>query len=390
MKSNRNVAMVLSNPFTNDPRVYKEAIALIKSDYHVKVFAWDRDCIHPKHDCIDGIVVERIRVKSTYELGILQVPALLLFSFRVILSLSRSQYEVIHCHNLETLLVGILASCMKGLEIVFDAHETVFYSDTRGFRWLTVQMGKIIERLLVKRASCAIMVNDFQYDKYQKMGVRNLKLVPNYPECHLVAQPSSPCAKPVVVIGRIGSIYADAGIEELIDAFDLLRKEYIHVKLMVVGTAGGGDLDLIKKKISAIGSGARFVSGYHYSERGRYYSQIDICIIASHPNSWHKYVPTPTKLFETLGFGVPVITTGIGQRGRIIKEENCGIVIDEVSPESIADAAKILIGNPELRRKMGENGQRAIREKYNWDISVKELLAAYKCLPKKSKNQKGN
>ena len=36
-----------------------------------------------------------------------------------------------------------------------------------------------------------------------------------------------------------------------------------------------------------------------------------------------------------------------------------------------------LVENPELAWNMGENGRRAVHEKYNWDIEERKLLSLY-------------
>ena len=50
----------------------------------------------------------------------------------------------------------------------------------------------------------------------------------------------------------------------------------------------------------------------------------------------------------------------------------------ETAQTEIAQAIKYLLEHPELRHKMGENGRRAVREKYNWENEAQKLLAVYK------------
>jgi len=48
--------------------------------------------------------------------------------------------------------------------------------------------------------------------------------------------------------------------------------------------------------------------------------------------------------------------------------------------EEIAQAIEYLITHPEEARKMGENGRRAVEEKYNWEKEAQKLLALYEQL----------
>ncbi len=85
----------------------------------------------------------------------------------------------------------------------------------------------------------------------------------------------------------------------------------------------------------------------------------------------------PTKFFEALGFGKPVVTTDIGGIGRIVRDEECGTILESVDSESIAAQLRPLLRSGEVRREMGRRGVLAIREKYSWDESASTLLKAY-------------
>ena len=55
-----NVLMILSNPFLVDPRVHKEAKALVDDGHKVTVIVWDRKKAYPPEDTVDGINLVRI------------------------------------------------------------------------------------------------------------------------------------------------------------------------------------------------------------------------------------------------------------------------------------------------------------------------------------------
>jgi hypothetical protein len=61
----KRVLMLLSNPFLPDPRVEKEATALIDAGFHVKILAWDRGKKKPQVTKEKGIDDQRIWTNST-------------------------------------------------------------------------------------------------------------------------------------------------------------------------------------------------------------------------------------------------------------------------------------------------------------------------------------
>ncbi len=66
--------------------------------------------------------------------------------------------QVVHCNDLDTLLVGALAKRYFGSRLVYDAHEYYPASDPDG-RWLDRSFFALIERFLIRRADAAVTVN---------------------------------------------------------------------------------------------------------------------------------------------------------------------------------------------------------------------------------------
>lgn len=54
-----------------------------------------------------------------------------------------------------------------------------------------------------------------------------------------------------------------------------------------------------------------------------------------------------------------------------------GICVDPLKPEEIAKAIEYLIEHPDEARRMGENGRKAVLEKYNWENESKKFLKLY-------------
>jgi len=57
--------------------------------------------------------------------------------------------------------------------------------------------------------------------------------------------------------------------------------------------------------------------------------------------------------------------------------------VDPLDPKAIAQAIEHLLTHPEEARQMGENGRRAVVEKYNWGQEKEKLLNLYEELLKR-------
>jgi len=88
----------------------------------------------------------------------------------------------------------------------------------------------------------------------------------------------------------------------------------------------------------------------------------------------------PTKLFEYMQAGIPVIASDFPGFRAIVSTERCGLLVDPLDPASIARAIEYLLGHPEEAREMGQRGQEAVRKTFNWVSEESKLLALYAAL----------
>ncbi len=116
----KKVLMLLSNPFLPDPRVEKEAKALSSAGYEVKVLAWDREGAMPPS--MQGEGFEVLRVPTRFAKGRFFV-GLPVFFLKVVLKGLRSDCQVVHAHDFDTLPQAVLIAKMKGAKLVYDSHE---------------------------------------------------------------------------------------------------------------------------------------------------------------------------------------------------------------------------------------------------------------------------
>lgn len=89
-----------------------------------------------------------------------------------------------------------------------------------------------------------------------------------------------------------------------------------------------------------------------------------------------------TKVYEYMSMGLPVIISDNTYARKVMEEYEFGICVDPENIEEIAAKIKFLLNNPTIAQRMGENGKKAIREKYNWNIEERKLIDLYKGLMK--------
>ena len=118
------VAMVVSNGHHPDPRVHKEAIALVEAGFDVTIHAFDRENNLSAQEDMDGYRVVRYNVSRPVSSG----SANMIFhnkKFRKMVGsrLLETKPEIIHYHDADTLALGVRMKKEYGAKLVFDMHD---------------------------------------------------------------------------------------------------------------------------------------------------------------------------------------------------------------------------------------------------------------------------
>jgi glycosyltransferase involved in cell wall biosynthesis len=116
-----------------------------------------------------------------------------------------------------------------------------------------------------------------------------------------------------------------------------------------------------------------------HDEVWQWYAGCDCGVVLSLPLKRHK-VGLPVKMFEFMAAGLPVVVSDFPLCRDIVEGNRCGVCVDPENLEQVAKVIRRLKDDPETRREMGENGRRAVVEKYNWQAEAEKLLALYRAM----------
>jgi glycosyltransferase involved in cell wall biosynthesis len=81
----------------------------------------------------------------------------------------------------------------------------------------------------------------------------------------------------------------------------------------------------------------------------------------------------PSKIFEAMGAGRPIVLGVEGEARAIVEGAGCGIAIEPESPEQLAAAVRHLAERPELAREMGAKGLACVTREYDRKILAMRL-----------------
>jgi glycosyltransferase involved in cell wall biosynthesis len=367
-------------------RVYNEARTLVDSGYDVTLLAWDREGGSPEEELRDGIQIKRFHIPAGVGMGprrnALNVGKFNRAAFRYIM---KHPFDIVHCHNLDAIVMSLVAARLRRKKAVLDLCEPEYYAfwDNK-FSWLLPGINEL-EIQLAKRFDHLFVHNLYQVQRFRSRGISSLTQVGSYPNRSMIPNKIRNSGTEEVVIGRIGTIYENTGMEELIEAFSKLLEKQKKVgkrsscRLFLAGRVYDSFRPTFEALVSPLKEYVEVYGPFQATDLSWLYEKIDISVMIYRKTRWFRNI-TPTKLFDSLANGVPVVANAIGDIPMILKEGRCGLIVDESDLDSICNGIEKLTNNSSLRLEMAENAMRLARDKYTWEACEDSFLSQYRSL----------
>jgi glycosyltransferase involved in cell wall biosynthesis len=273
-----------------------------------------------------------------------------------------------------------------GGRTIYDSRD--IYLRSRGFDRMG-RGGRAILRALERRwaqaADAVLTVNE----EYARIIERDLR-VPRPPvvmNCpHRIEPPDPPpdrirraldLAATTRVVLYQGGLLPERGIEESMDAI-------LAVPGAVLVLLGYGPLrDRLRETAARPPYRGRVhvLDAVPPAELLDWTASADVMVMAIQPTTVNHRHTTPQKLFEALAVGVPVVASDLPGMAAIVRETGCGRLCDPASPDSIAEAIRMLLALDEPdRAALRTRAISAARDRYSWDVQEETLLVLYRRL----------
>ncbi len=357
-----------------DERIfYKECISLTKC-YEVYLVA--PNC---EDKTINGVTIKGIQLPYNRWKRMMTL-------YRIIPLLSSIDAEVYHFHDPELLYLGYIMK-RKGKNVIFDSHEDI-PMQIISKEWLPITLRKsissiykIIERFFLKRYTAVISVTPSIVQRLQKINPNTYQIT-NYP-IYKEIEDYRKWNKEIVFTGGISPQWMHLTI---LDSLKDLNVVYL--------LAGRPESEFFEKmKSHPCWSKVDFRGLIKHTEVNQFiqHASAGVALNDYVPNVGYKMGSLGnTKLFEYMMAGLPVIGTDFILWKEIIEGYNCGICVNPHDEQSISDAIKKLTENPQMAKEMGDNGKRAVKEKYNWSEQEKILFKIYDNILARIKDENNN
>jgi glycosyltransferase involved in cell wall biosynthesis len=352
----------------DDTRVFwRECSGLAERGFRVTLIARaDRDQVRNRVRIVALPTYRRRPVRMT--MGVL----------RALIAAFRAKADVYHAHDPE-LIPALLVLRLAGRKVVYDAHELLSgqvaskdYLPSTGRR-LVAASTRGLERLVGRLASRIVTVSEACAAVFP---AEKVSIVANYPELpNFRPAPMSPEPVSPMAFGYVGGITANRGIEQLVDAMEVVNRTHPSVLVLV----GQFESEGLRARMADRPGWAHveFVGTVPHDQVASTMSRCRAGIATFLPTP-NNVIGSPNKVFEYLAMGLPLILSDFPAWRQMLAGLDCALFVDPADPESIAAAMRELIDDPQRARRMGTSGREAVDTRFNWDTQLDVLVDAYR------------
>ncbi|MEK6537111.1 MAG: glycosyltransferase, partial [Actinomycetota bacterium] len=82
-------------------------------------------------------------------------------------------------------------------------------------------------------------------------------------------------------------------------------------------------------------------------------------------------------LLEAMASATPIVASDINGYRLVMEDNRQGILVPETEAAGFAEALLRLLKDPELRRRMGDEGRRTAVESFSWDLVATRIEQYY-------------
>ncbi len=310
------------------------------------------------------------------------------FNAQLFHSFKKTQFDIIHAHDLNTLPGGYWLARKTGAKLVYDSHE--LYLDRNRFakyssfgRWLREKL----EKFLCQKSDLVITVNDsiaqILADRYEiskptiVMNIPVRKVLSDVSEKDRDLRSALNIQAGHKVILYSGAITFNRGLESLVKALAFISD--CHLVMMGFGT------DEYKSILNKVAEDAGCSDRFSFFgpvpsfEVTGYAASADIGVAPIENVCLSYYLCSPNKLFEYLLAGLPVVTSNFPELKRVVEQFQVGGYFDPSSPEQIASAVEMVLNDSTMSEKLVAAKQRILAD-YCWENESVKLLEAYESI----------
>ena len=168
-----------------------------------------------------------------------------------------------------------------------------------------------------------------------------------------------------------GRLHRVKGIDYLLEALSILRRQYPNIKLKIFGR--GPLREKLENHVRAAGLSEQVqINGYAtYSRLTAELAQSDIAVFPS------LYEAQSIAVLEAMACSKPVVAFDLPFSREIISHGKTGLLAQPMDPQDLARSISKLLSSEDLRVKIGDNAREYVRRHHDWNVIADQYISTY-------------
>lgn len=270
--------------------------------------------------------------------------------------------SIIHAHGYKADVIGLLVKMMvPRTKIVSSHHGWITNTETQksmmridlklarfldGIIAVSRELYEAIPKSIRDKIPCSVIHNALVLDDYRAANQRELI------RSRLGIESGE------FVYGVVGRLSEEKGCIDMIKAFDLIHRQNEKTKLLFIGE---GPLKArMVELIRYTKLGSNILLTGHHNPVIPFLEAIDALVCPSHTEG------ISNVILEALAYKKPIVATRVGGNHEIIVDGFSGSLVAAENEKELADACCKIANNLEIAKRLGENGNKTLIEKFDF------------------------
>ena len=392
-----NIGMIFDKHFPPDIRVEKEARSLAKGGHRVYIFSKGKGS-DPEEEKREDFEIVRFNANKyktlksfarDYKIITFQNPV---WKRGIEYFVKKYDINAIHVHDLPFVKTAYAVAKKYSIPIIADYHEN-FPAHIQALSGQDLTLKEKYYRSYSRWA---------KYEENISHKVDRIIVVAEEYKDHLIKEHHVPAGKITIVqntidlnifddalknmndvsvdstdefiLSYVGSYGVHRGLDVVVEAMPKILSQIPEAKLVIVGRGTNKEQLLQIARDLEVEDSVKFDEWVPYEKLISEFKRASIGLIPHH-SSEHTDNTIPNKLFEYMYFKIPLLVSDCPPLKRIVDETKAGKVFKAGDAQDFGEKVLKIYHDPD---NYGEMGNKAVVEKYNWDVDSRNLVDLYK------------
>lgn len=301
--------------------------------------------------------------------------------------IKKGKYHIVHTHSSKAGVLGRIAAYFAGTPLIVHTLHSLVFHDYQP--WIVNRTWWLIKKICAPMTDFYISVSAIIVKKALAAGISKPEkyrtiysgmeldwfLNAKFDSAKVREEFGIPQDAPVV--GKIARLFPLKGHDELMDAAPEIVKRIPNVRFFLIGD--GILLEHLQERAKEYGILENFVfAGLINRERiPEMISAMDVVVHTSLREGLARVLP------QSLAMGKPCVSFDIDGAPEVVIDDYTGYLVEAYDSVGLAEKISKILGDDDLRKKMGENGKIHVDPNFRTEKMVADIAEVYQMLLEK-------